>query len=112
MSKNSIVEAIKYFALLLNNNYPHVKPGRDNEYAHVNDYKSRYLDTLSSNDIESVLLSTFNGLEYEHRIVNYFFWLADAYYPDFKYKANEYIDSGLVFNNVGALKARAKRKHS
>ncbi len=98
------------FLALIENKYPHVKPSRDNEYAHIEDFKQRYLKFLSSVEIEDLALEVLNCLEKDPWTFNSFFWLVDRFSPDFRYKAEEYIKSGRVTNNLGVLKNYAKTR--
>ncbi|MBQ4864762.1 hypothetical protein J8L98_24050, partial [Pseudoalteromonas sp. MMG013] len=99
-------ESVKNFLDLIENNYQHVRPSRENEYAHIQDYKARYLSPLYMDEIDDILLEVLDILQPDHRKFNDYFWLVDKFQPDFLYNTEEYIKSGRIKNNLGAL-----RKH-
>ena len=98
------------FLALIENKYPHMRPRRDNEYAHIEDFKQRYLKSLSSVEIEDLVLEVLNSLEKDPWKFNNFFWLVDRFSPEFRYKTEEYIKSGRVTNNLNVLKNYAKAR--
>jgi len=104
-------DAISDLLALIDNNYPHAKPTRNNEYAHIIDFKNRYLSSMNESEIEQFLVDTLNELESDPRIFNSFFWLADRFLPAFRFNTQEILDSGLVKRNESALKKYARSRH-
>ncbi|WP_114735997.1 hypothetical protein [Vibrio cholerae] len=101
---------ISDFIALVEREYPHVKPRRDNEHAPLEDFINRHLQGKNPPEIDDLIIEVLNKLQPDPWRFNDFFWLVEQISPDFRYKTEEVIYSGKVKANVNALKNYAKHR--